>query len=166
MICKAFLWCELEIDEFIGKSDRLVEDILRAIIHEIEAQVHTTFEIFEAADNEKSLLTLSDMHITNKRNTSCIEKEFLNVEGWQILSDAEFTRIAWLRIKLRWLADTMSDLVFQRSKVTQATQPRSRPRSFKTSRLSQENKLVLYMLKSHTDAKKTSSQLLSHNEIN
>ena len=60
------------------------------------------------------------MHMIESYNTYYKDQDFYIDETEQIQSDAEYDKLASIKMKLEWLANTWPDIVFKVSQIVQA----------------------------------------------
>ena len=100
-----------------GIDASYAEDLLRAGKNEWKTHSDAILELFETTGNQQATFTFALIHITESGNMYHIDQNFNKSKIAQILSDAEFSKFASMRMKFDWLANIRPDIVFKSHKL-------------------------------------------------
>ena len=99
-----------------------IDDLFRAEMDEWQTHSDDILERFETTGNKQAPLTFAGMHATGSDNIHQNDQDFYMIKVEHIPYNTEFSKYAFMRMKLAWLANTTSDIVFIISKIAQVTQ--------------------------------------------
>ena len=101
----------------MGISEDYVDDLLRAGTNEWQTHSDATLERSDTTGNQQEPFNFAGMHITESDNIYHTDQDFYLSKIEQIPSNAEFSKFAFMRMKLSWLANTRRDIIFEISKI-------------------------------------------------